>query len=67
MLRIRSIPEAGFYRAGMRFTPEGVDVDPKMLTAEQLKAIQAEPMLRVEEVDAGESAAPAVGKSKKAS
>ena len=59
MLIIHSKSEAGFYRAGLHFTRESVQIDPKALSAAQLAAIRDEPMLVVTEDDAQADAAPA--------
>lgn len=47
-LFIRSVPEAGFRRCGMQFTPEGHGVALSALTQEQIEALLNEPNLRVE-------------------
>lgn len=51
-----------FWRAGIKFTPAGVDVDPSTLTAEQLDAIRAERNLIVTERIASEGGAQGRGK-----
>lgn len=50
MLRVRSLDKGGFRRAGMHFTPEGVEVAREDLSDEQFKAISEEPRLAVEAV-----------------
>lgn len=51
-----------FWRAGIKFTRAGVDVDPSTLTAEQLDAIRAERNLIVTECTPGEEGAQGRGK-----
>lgn len=46
-MHVRAKTERGFYRAGLHFTREGVELDPKALKKEQLEAIEAEPNLIV--------------------
>ena len=47
-LFIRSVPEAGFRRCGMQFTPDGHGVALSALTQEQIEVLLKEPNLRVE-------------------
>lgn len=42
---VKSKSERGFWRAGIHFTREGVEIDPATLDAGQLAAIRAEPAL----------------------
>ncbi len=46
-LSVKAVPERGFYRCGMKFTTEPLEVDVDEATAERLRD---EPMLVVEEV-----------------
>lgn len=52
-INVKAKAERGFYRAGLFFTREGVDLETAELSKEQLRAIQEEPNLTVVEV--GES------------
>lgn len=45
VLRVASKAPKGFRRAGISFGPTATDIELSSLTAEQIKAIKAEPML----------------------
>ncbi|WP_169310839.1 hypothetical protein [Cereibacter changlensis] len=55
MLRIRATQPEGRYRCGRRWTPEGVLVEQGELEEAQWAAIAADPLLKVEPVEASEA------------
>lgn len=50
VLQVEAISEQGRFRAGYRFTREAQQLPLADLTKEQIRAIKADPMLRVKEV-----------------
>lgn len=54
-INVKAKTDRGFRRAGLQFGREGVDIDTKDLTKEQLEAIQNEPNLVVTNVEPEET------------